>query len=122
MTDGAFEPTRGATFPRTHADGIYFPLVEVVFPERGPKVIDIGEYHGRFTYKPSMALEIAGVILDRAERNGRLASAARAGWERWVGEVVDLIAGFNGRPEQVREFETGLAKLLGKPRPETGIR
>lgn len=78
---------------------------------------DIGEYQGRFLYKPKMGLEIAKPILDWAQSNGRLDPAARSAWDAWVAVVVAHISTFHGQPSMRVAFRKRLLELAARPLP-----
>jgi glucosyl-3-phosphoglycerate synthase len=80
-------------------------------------VADIGEYRGRFLFKPAMGLEIAAAVLDLAEATGRLRTADRPAWDAWVRVAVDHIATYRGEPERREAFRTRLLELATRPLP-----
>jgi hypothetical protein len=64
-----------------------------------------------------MGLEIGRAVLDEAERSGRLAPARRPAWDRWVREVVDVIAGYRGAAEERAAFVERLRGMRERPLP-----
>jgi glucosyl-3-phosphoglycerate synthase len=53
---------------------------------------DLGVYHGRVCFRPTMAPDISTAILDVAEEQGRIAPGSRREWDAWVAPVLDVIA------------------------------
>ena len=92
-------------------------IVAALVPGARLTVRDIGDYHGRFLYKPSMGFEIAEPILDWAVKLGRLAADARPQWEEWVRERVSYIATYRGDQQSRERFRAGLLELAGRPLP-----
>jgi glycosyltransferase involved in cell wall biosynthesis len=92
-------------------------VAAALMPDAVLRVHDIGDYEGRFLYKPTMGLEIAEPVLDWAQRLGRLRPGERPGWERWVQERVDYIATYRGDRDSRERFRAGLHELAAGPFP-----
>lgn len=84
-------------------------------------VTPIGEYEGRFLYKPTMGLEIARPILDTATRIGRLSVHRRGEWDDWVTTVVNTVAEYRGRAASRDEYLVQLRQVINRPLPPTGV-
>jgi glucosyl-3-phosphoglycerate synthase len=80
-------------------------------------ICSLGFYVGRFLYKPHMGIEVSGAILDLAVSNGRLESAQRSAWERWVGDVVEHLTNYQGNVAERPSFEAELLRLAARPLP-----
>jgi glucosyl-3-phosphoglycerate synthase len=81
------------------------------------RVLDLGWYEGRFLYKPRMGLQIGRAILDEAERAKRLSPDRRPEWDAWVGQVVDVIAGYGGAAEERATFVARLGEARARSLP-----
>lgn len=91
--------------------------IEVVMRGGGAAITDIGCYGGRYRHKPDMPFEIAGAILDLAERHGRLDPELRGDWEEWVRRIVELFSGYHGGEDQRERYRRRLFEALALPRP-----
>lgn len=84
-------------------------------------VTPIGLYEQRFRYKPAMGREIARPILNLAVSHGRLAATARPAWDRWVDEVVNVVADYTGDPAQRADYLIRLREVSTRPLPDRGV-
>lgn len=80
-------------------------------------VVDIGEYHGPFKYKPRMGAEIGRAILDLAENTGRIDHECRAAWDSWVEDVVEHVGSYHGDESGRTEYVNVLLELAARPTP-----
>ena len=92
-------------------------LSVALLPGATTMTTDIGNYEGRFLYKPTMGREIGRAVLDYAERLGRLDSLLRPQWNAWVETVVEHVASFRGEPHLRERFRQRLLELAQRPLP-----
>ena len=78
---------------------------------------ELGSYEGVERPKPGIGHEIAGVILDLAERHGRLEPACRGAWEDWVEQVVQVTRECPPHGVESDEYEQRLADVAARPLP-----
>jgi len=80
--------------------------------------VDLGVYAGPDRLKTTeLGWEVAGVILDLAERHGRLDPAMRPSWEGWVREAMAVLSTQPDVGEPPRDYPERLAEVARRPRP-----
>ena len=94
----------------------YLNLLAVVDDLR-VEVVDVGRYTGAVRAKRDLGDEVAGVILDMAEADGRLDPALRGRWEAWVEPVSEILRTQPESDEPQGDYPERLMAAAGRPLP-----
>jgi glucosyl-3-phosphoglycerate synthase len=82
----------------------------------------LGVYDGPQRLKAvDLGNDSAAVILDMAERHGRLDRGLRPAWEEWVASMVEVLSTQPGAGEPVGDYVERLAEAAGRPRPPARV-
>ena len=85
------------------------------------EVVHVGTYDGPVRPHRELGLEVAAVILDLAERHGRLNAVMKPLWERWVDEVVTVARTQPGPGDEVGDYPERLAAAAARPLPPADL-
>jgi glucosyl-3-phosphoglycerate synthase len=93
--------------------------LNVLFAVRGwrTRVVEVGFVEGPVRSKMELGEQIAEVLLDMAEAEGRLASACRPAWEEWVAGFVEVNRSRPGPGEPAGTYPDRLAGSAARPLP-----
>jgi glucosyl-3-phosphoglycerate synthase len=98
--------------------------LNLLFAARGwsTGVVEVGVVEGPVRGKGALGREIAGVILDLAEAEGRLEPARRPEWEQWVEGSMAVTATRPGPGEPAGAYAERLRASAARATPPAGAR
>jgi glycosyltransferase involved in cell wall biosynthesis len=79
--------------------------------------VDIGAYHGPVRRKATLGREVGTVVLEVAERHGRLDPEARPAWDEWLDELATFLEEQPGANVRVEGYLERLDALSARPLP-----
>jgi hypothetical protein len=93
--------------------------LNMLFAIRGwrTRTVEVGVVEGPVRSKMGLAGQMGAVLLEMAEAEGRLDSACRPEWERWVEESMDFTKTRPGPGEPLGTYPRRIAECAARPLP-----